>query len=52
MGVLWVKLFTDLQIWGCKLHKNVFCGSLRHPSRYKGKGERVGKVEGGLDLDI
>ena len=28
MGVLctWVKLLTDLQIWGCELHKNAFVG--------------------------
>jgi len=28
MGVLcmWVKLLTDLQILGCELHKNAFCG--------------------------
>ena len=26
MGVLcsWVKLLTELQIWGCELHKNAF----------------------------
>jgi len=47
---MWVKLLTDLQILGCKLHKNAFGGrappgpaggaialSPRPPSRYKGE---------------
>jgi len=36
MGVLctWVKLLTDLQIFGCELHKNAFGG--RAPSRHAG----------------
>ena len=29
----WVKLLTDLQIWGCELHKNAFDGrALRGPA--------------------
>jgi len=91
---------TDLQILGCELHKNAFCGRAlpgpaggaialpRPPSRYKGRegirekkgltgrgrngrvegrerlgrhrkgrkgaegGQRVGKGEGKLDLDV
>jgi len=45
MGVLctWVKLLTDLQIFGCDLYKNAFGGSLRPPSRYKGRQGRKEK---------
>jgi len=50
MGVscTWLKLLTHLQIFGCKLHKNVFVGRAppgpAAPSRYKGRerGERKG----------
>ena len=54
MGVLctWVKLLTDLQIWGCELHKNAFGG--RAPPGPAGGAiaviregkERVGNREG------
>jgi len=60
MGVLctWVKLLTDLQIWGCELHKNAFGGRAppgpaggaialhRPPSRYKEEGREKWERKG------
>jgi len=52
------ETLTDLQILGCKLHKNAFGGrappgpvggaiaSPRLPSRYKGEGRREGEEKG------
>ena len=54
----WMKLLTDLQIWGCELHKNAFGGQgppgpargaialHKTPSRYKGEGRREGEAKG------
>ena len=64
MGVLctWVKVLTNLQIWGCELHKNAFDGRAlpgpaggtivlpRRSSRYNGDGkEGMGRKEVGIE---